>query len=340
MHSTLALVGAFAALAFASPMPQGVTETIPPTAASPAGCSADYSGKFEITAVKPSSTKRDLEKRTCGATGSLTISLAGGVLTDAQSRVGYIADNYQFQFDGPPQAGAIYTGGFSVCGNGSLALGGSAIFYQCLSGSFYNLYDRNWAPQCEPILISILPCSGNVGQVSDGQVTGTGAVPAVTQIADGQIQGTTAIAVSELPDGQPQVPTGLISQIQDGQIQNPTAAPAPAVSQIGDGQIQAPTATAGPAISQIGDGQVQAPTGAAISQISDGQIQAPTATAAPSGVISQIGDGQIQAPTGSNVTTPSATPVPSQIVTGAGLSTSVGSSFAFALAGIATVLLL
>ena len=259
-------------------------------------------------------------------------------MTDAQSRVGYIADNYQFQFDGPPQAGAIYTGGFSVCGNGSLALGGSAIFYQCLSGSFYNLYDRSWAPQCEPILISVLPCGGNVGQIGDGQVTGTGAVPAVTQIADGQIQGTTAIAVSELPDGQPQVPTGLISQIADGQIQNPTAAPAPVVSQIGDGQIQAPTATAGPVISQIGDGQIQAPTSAAvISQIGDGQIQAPTATAGP--VISQIGDGQIQAPTG-NATAPSATSVPSQIVTGAGLSTSVGSSFAFALAGVAAVLLL
>jgi len=265
-------------------------------------------------------------------------------LTDAQSRIGYIADNYQFQFDGPPQAGAIYTGGFSVCGNGSLALGGSAVFYQCLSGSFYNLYDRNWAAQCEPIAINVLPCGGNVGQIADGQVTGTGAVPAVTQIADGQIQGTTAIAVSELPDGQPQVPTGLISQIQDGQIQKPTAAPAPAVSQIGDGQIQAPTATAGPVISQIGDGQVQAPTATAapapvISQIGDGQIQAPTATAAPAPVISQIGDGQIQAPTG-NASAPVATTVPEQIPVGAGISTSVRSSFAFAFAGVAAILLL
>jgi hypothetical protein len=57
----------------------------------------------------------------------------------------YIAANYQFQFDAPPQAGAIYTTGFSLCSNNSLALGGSAIFYQCLSGSFYNLYDRDWA---------------------------------------------------------------------------------------------------------------------------------------------------------------------------------------------------
>ncbi|KAH8594142.1 hypothetical protein B0O99DRAFT_478778, partial [Bisporella sp. PMI_857] len=327
MHSTLALVGALASVAYASPMPQAVTETITPTSSAPTGFSPDYSGKFEITAVNSTVAKRDLEKRTCNAEGSLTLSLAGGVLTDAKGRIGYIADNYQFQFDGPPQAGAIYTGGFSVGSNGSLALGGSAIFYQCLSGTFYNLYDRYWAPQCDPILITILPCSsssGNVGQVGDGQVTGTGAViPPVTQIADGQIQGSTAIPVSELPDGQPNVPTGLVSQIADGQIQNPTAAPNP-VTQIGDGQVQAPTATAtaGPVISQIGDGQVQAPTGTVaptpITQIGDGQIQAPTGTAPIGGVITQIGDGQIQAPN-ATVTTPAATPVPSDIA-GSGAS--------------------
>lgn len=61
MHSTFALVGAFASLAFASPMPQAVTETITPTSSSPDGCS--YDGKFEITAVNP--TKRDLEKVWC-----------------------------------------------------------------------------------------------------------------------------------------------------------------------------------------------------------------------------------------------------------------------------------
>eukprot|EP00249_Psilotum_nudum_P004044 c17570_g2_i1 orf=489-800(-) len=98
----------------------------------------------------------------CKQSDSLTVTLSGGVLKDNQGRTGYIAANYQFQFDGPPQAGAIYTAGFSVCGNGSLALGGSAVFYQCLSGDFYNLYDRNWAPQCNPITINavnLVSCS-------------------------------------------------------------------------------------------------------------------------------------------------------------------------------------
>lgn len=89
----------------------------------------------------------------CETNSSLVLSLNNGVLKDNKGRTGYIASNYQFQFDEPPQAGAIYTAGFSVCGNGTLSLGSSSIFYQCLSGSFYNLYDRSWAPQCSPVYI-------------------------------------------------------------------------------------------------------------------------------------------------------------------------------------------
>lgn len=92
----------------------------------------------------------------CSGPDVLTITLADGVLKDSKGRTGYIAANYQFQFDGPPQAGAIYTSGWSVCGNGSLALGGQTTFYQCLSGDFYNLYNENWAPQCNAVTIDVL----------------------------------------------------------------------------------------------------------------------------------------------------------------------------------------
>lgn len=92
----------------------------------------------------------------CKSEGTLELTLSDGVLKDAQGRTGYIASNFQFQFDAPPQAGAIYTSGFSICSNGSLALGGSNIFYQCLSGNFYNLYDRYWAAQCSPVTIQTL----------------------------------------------------------------------------------------------------------------------------------------------------------------------------------------
>jgi len=332
MQTTLALA-ALAAVAYA--VPQGVTGDITPSAPAPAGFSSSYNGQFEISIYKASS-KRDLETRqsTCGQSGYLTLTLAGGQLHDALGRTGYIAANYQFQFDKPPQTGAIYTGGFSVGGNGSLALGGSAVFYECLSGTFYNLYDRSWAAQCEPILIGIVPCgsSGVATQGSDGQPAGTTVLP-VTQISDGQPQGTSAapIPVSEFTDGQPQVITAYpkpVTQISDGQVQAPTATGQ--VTQISDGQVQAPSATGKP-VTQISDGQVQAPsaTGKPVTQISDGQIQAPTSVA----VVTQISDGQVQATGAANATK---TPVP---FTGSGNAV-VASSFAALIMGAAAILLL
>jgi len=339
MQATFALA-ALAAVAYAAP--QGVTGDITPTSSAPAGCSPAYSGQFEITIINGTTAKRDLSKRqsTCGTPGYLTIKLAGGQLTDAEGRTGYIASNYQFQFDAPPQTGAIYTGGFSVCANGSLAFGGSNIFYECLSGSFYNLYDRSWAAQCEPVLIDVLPCgsTGGATQASDGQPAGTTVLPAVTQISDGQPQAQSAVPVSEFHDGQPQVITVLpATQISDGQVQAPTGKP---VTQISEGQVQAPTSTGNP-VTQISDGQVQAPTatGVPVSQISDGQVQATTAaphptTTTPVAVVTQISDGQIQASGAAN-----ATKTPTSF-TGVANGLSVASSFAALVIGAAAVLLL
>ena len=71
-----------------------------------------------------------------GSTGRkpLTVYLDNGILKDSQGRQGYIADNFQFQFDAPPQATAYVTSGFSVCPDGTISLRGSNIFYQCPSG--------------------------------------------------------------------------------------------------------------------------------------------------------------------------------------------------------------
>ncbi|KIX06002.1 uncharacterized protein Z518_03976 [Rhinocladiella mackenziei CBS 650.93] len=308
MQYTLALL-ALALAAVASPMPQAVTSAIAPSSPSPEGCLASHDGTFQITVVNvsTSASKRDLVGRQLA--GPLTLTLANSVLTDQAGRTGYIAANYQFQFDAPPQAGAIYTSGFSLCSNYSLALGGSAIWWQCLSGDFYNLYDRKWADHCVAIYLYALIGSSAppATQASDGQPVATTAVQSVSQLSDGQPQATTAVVsqisdgqpqattgapVSQISDGQPQAPTGTpVSQISDGQPQAPTGTP---VSQISDGQPQAPT---GAPVSQISDGQPQAPTGAPVSQISDGQPQAPTGTP-----VSQISDGQPQAPTGAPVT--------------------------------------
>jgi len=351
MRSTFAILALVAGV-FARP--QGVTSMIAPSATAPAGCSPTYPGTFEITVVNVTTSKRrSLAERQ--AAGVLTLSLAGGKLMDQAGRTGYIASNFQFQFDNPPQTGAIFTSGFSVCGNESLALGGSAVFYQCNSGGFFNLYDRSWAAQCSPVYLVAMGGASPVSESSDGQGIATAAATApisiksegqpigttalapisiksegqpigttvlasvpVSQITDGQPQGQTPVPVTQISDGQPQGPTGVpVTQISDGQLQATTAAPA--VSQISDGQLQATTAA--PAVSQISDGQLQATTAApAVSQATDGQIIASTPTT-PAGVpISQISDGQPQAPTNGTV---SLTASPSQF-TGAAASAVYG----------------
>lgn len=244
--STVVLALAAAATASAG----AVTSIITPTGAAPATCTSTYDGQFEITVVRVETKKRDLaagleqpEKRAaCGGEGTLVIDLQDGQLHDAYGRTGYIASNYQFQFDKPPQAGAIYTAGFSVCGNSSIALGDSTVFYQCRSGGFYNLYNENWAPQCEPVAIDIVPCGGASTTGASSFAAGAGATPTavVSQQTDGQPTASSAATASSAPT--------VVSEYTDGQPQMPTAVPAPSasapvVSQITDGQPQAPTAT-------------------------------------------------------------------------------------------------
>lgn len=290
----------------------GVTGNIAPKGNPPAGCNTSFDGKFQVTIGKLG--KRAIQKRSCDNPDALLLTLENGVLKDAKGRTGYIASNYQFQFDGPPQAGAIYTAGFSVCANDQLALGPSTTFYECLSGSFYNLYDRNWAPQCEAINIIALPCDARNGGGNGGNGGGHNTVG--TQVVQ-----TTVVTV--ISDGQPQVHTTTVGipmcQIGDGQVQahttpcNSIPPGPPPVTQISDGQPQAPSNP--PPVTQISDGQPQAPPNTAqpppvITQISDGQPQAPTNTAQSSPpVITQISDGQPQAPTGAPA--PSGSPQPS-----------------------------
>ncbi|OJD34365.1 covalently-linked cell wall protein [Diplodia corticola] len=210
-------LAAVAGTAMALPKAQGVTADLAPTASAPAGCQPTYAGTFQITIVNATTSssvaKRGLlprqEESGGPADNALELTLADGKLTDQQGRTGYIASNYQLQFDKPPQAGTIYDDGFSACSNGSLALGGSAIFYGCTSGEgatqFYNFYDRNWGSHCSPIYIEIIKGSSTSAaatQASDGQVAATTAVPVRS---DGQPIAT-SIAASGVPvrsDGQP-----------------------------------------------------------------------------------------------------------------------------------------
>jgi hypothetical protein len=165
------------------------------------------------------------------------MSLSNGILKDSKGRTGYIAANSQFQFDAPPQTGAVYTSGWSVCANGTLAIGDDAIFYQCLSGTFYNLYEFNDAAQCSQVYIDVI---------------GGGSSAVATESSDGQPAASTQASglAGQQTDGQPtETP---VSQISDGGYLKDNSSER-TESNRRTGQIQATTGTAAP-VTQISDG--------------------------------------------------------------------------------------
>jgi hypothetical protein len=138
-------------------------------AQTPPGCTENSDGTFVIQPVNITSAPGQMDKRQvrniCGSTPIIT--LENGVLTDQQGRTGGIVANSQFQFDELTQEGSLFLDGFSICGNSSLAVGGSTIFYQCLSGTFYNLYQQSQGKQCNEIYINTIPCESNGSNPAD-----------------------------------------------------------------------------------------------------------------------------------------------------------------------------
>ena len=160
-----------------------VADAASPNTPAPAGCQPSFSGSFAISTVvasaapsaipapspgspatpggygSPSPSSPSFGSSTaCNSPSTVSLTLSRGVLLDSMGRTGEIAANQQLQFDSPPQSSAIYTGGFSACANSSLALGGSTIFYSCVSGGFSNLFDMAISSQCTPVNIQIEPC--------------------------------------------------------------------------------------------------------------------------------------------------------------------------------------
>ncbi|CAB4256060.1 similar to Saccharomyces cerevisiae YJL158C CIS3 Mannose-containing glycoprotein constituent of the cell wall [Maudiozyma barnettii] len=132
-----------------------VTTTLAPTTKKASSSKASSSSKTS-SSCKASATLSPADT-SCKNSGTLALSLKEGVLTDNKGRVGSIVSNRQFQFDGPPpQAGAIYAAGWAITEEGNLALGDQDVFYQCLSGDFYNLYDESIADQCSPIHLEVV----------------------------------------------------------------------------------------------------------------------------------------------------------------------------------------
>ncbi|MCJ1481383.1 Glycoside hydrolase 18 protein [Schaereria dolodes] len=270
MQYTFALL-ALVASTIASPAPQAITAVISPSAPAPSGCSTSPSGTYLINPVNvTSSSKRDLSKRvtSCGGTDTLVLTIQDGMMHDAKGRTGYIAANYQFQFDAPPQNGAIYTAGWSICGNETLALGGSAVFYQCLSGTFYNLYDESTGGQCSPIYIDTVPCEGGAGASSvttvplstplSSAASSAAGVATVTSVSTTAAPSTTATPSTTAAPSTTAVPTTVVPTPTTPPTTaapvggyNSTIAVSSGVQQSSDGQIVASTTTASATVSQF-----------------------------------------------------------------------------------------
>ncbi|EXJ84373.1 hypothetical protein A1O3_05040 [Capronia epimyces CBS 606.96] len=131
-----------------------------PTSTPTSSTGSSSSTNTDTNSSTTTTTTTRLSFVSCLTNSTLRLSLADGTLVDAHNRTGYIASNYQFQFDGPPQSGALSTTGWSICpssdGTSTLALGGTTTFWQCLSGGFYNLYTEDWAAQCSPIELRVV----------------------------------------------------------------------------------------------------------------------------------------------------------------------------------------
>ncbi|KAG0679249.1 hypothetical protein C6P40_004333 [Pichia californica] len=96
------------------------------------------------------------KEATCKSKSDLAMTLEDGLLIDSAGRIGSIVANRQFQFDGPPpQAGAIYAAGWSI-DDGHLVIGEDYIFWECLSGTFYNIYDESIGDQCIPVTLNVI----------------------------------------------------------------------------------------------------------------------------------------------------------------------------------------
>lgn len=226
---------------------------------------------------------------------ALMLSLTNGILTDQNSRTGYIASNSQLQFDSGAQAGALQTSGFSVCQNGTLAVANSAIWYECLSEfegrQFYNLYSMRQGEQCYMAFIQnigALDSNNNVGGEDGGSSAAPMpmSMPTATSPYTVTSPAATLSRVSQVPDGQPQGATSG-SVIYASSV----VSPSPVATQItAGGVIGASTAVASSTVSLVSaitDGQVQAPTAGSVivssavvtpqvTQISGGGVQAPT----------------------------------------------------------------
>ena len=102
--------------------------------------------------------------RQCDVHGVILHFDENGLLRDQLNRIGYIADNFQFQFDLPVQSGGYGEKEFGEYKDPKthdvfLTWRGSPEFYKCRSGNFDNLYSQSIGGQCKVTRIMMFHCA-------------------------------------------------------------------------------------------------------------------------------------------------------------------------------------
>jgi len=125
-----------------------------------------------------------ISKRVAECTQTPVVTLKNGILIDQDNRQGEVVINHQFQFDKPLQT-AIYQTGFCINQNNTLSIGGSAIFYSCISGTFSNLYNANIGSVCSQVYLDTVECVGGIasGTSSPSGSSATSSASSSTQSA-------------------------------------------------------------------------------------------------------------------------------------------------------------
>ncbi|KAI5360441.1 hypothetical protein Slin14017_G086160 [Septoria linicola] len=116
--------------------------------------------------------------------GDMQIALVNGTLIDYGGRIGSIVANHQFQFDGPPQAGSIFTAGWSLCDSAVgpvLAHGGQFGFFVC--GYANNIYNTVVDNTCGRVYLGLLEASGSLDSTTSKTLTTKGSTDIVSAVS-------------------------------------------------------------------------------------------------------------------------------------------------------------
>lgn len=122
-------------------------------------------GKVSLECPSAHACMLTTSKRVAQCTQTPIVTLQNGILHDQDNRQGEVVVNHQFQFDKPLQP-ALFQTGFCINQNTTLSIGGSAIFYSCISGSFSNLYTADIGSVCSQVYLDAVECVGGVSSNS------------------------------------------------------------------------------------------------------------------------------------------------------------------------------